>query len=273
MTVTPFEFVHRAPSPALRGVVARMTGYRERQAGDWRQREAASLTVPLIVSFGSPFRIALDREAGPDDRQPSFAAGLHAGPVDIRSDGGAACVQVDFTPLGAIGVFGGALPHLASRMVDLADVLGAPGRGVAERLAEAAGWEARFAVLEALLMARPLHDASPALSHAFARLTRSSGAEPIGALAEAVGWSRKHLAARFRAELGLGPKAIARIMRFQQACRLARGNTGGWAAVAADCGYADQAHLTREFAALAAETPRAWARRHALEGPALFAGE
>jgi AraC-like DNA-binding protein len=39
---------------------------------------------------------------------------------------------------------------------------------------------------------------------------------------------------------------------------------GGWAGIAAESGYADQAHLAREFADLAGESPTAWARRLAL---------
>jgi AraC-like DNA-binding protein len=54
-------------------------------------------------------------------------------------------------------------------------------------------------------------------------------------------------------------------MRFHQACRLAHsGEARGWAGVAAESGYADQAHLAREFSTLAGESPTAWARRLAL---------
>ena len=68
-----------------------------------------ALIVPLIISFGSPYLIALARQPGPSDRQLSFTAGLHAGPVNIESDGRAESVQVDFTPLGAYRFFGGAI--------------------------------------------------------------------------------------------------------------------------------------------------------------------
>mgnify|MGYP005868667299 CR=1 FL=1 len=72
-------------------------------------------------------------------------------------------------------------------------------------------------------------------------------------------WSRKHLASRFHEEVGLPPKTIARIARFNRAQAMAASGMGdGWADIAAACGYADQAHLTREFVALAGTTPGAW---------------
>ena len=123
--------------------------------------------------------------------------------------------------------------------------------------------------MEIFVLARDRYRPSAELAHAYGRLARSAGGERVSALADAVGWSRKHLAARFHAELGVGPKTIARVMRFERACRLAR-SAGGWAAVAAESGYADQAHLTREFATLAGESPRAWGRRAALTDPRLL---
>jgi AraC-like DNA-binding protein len=242
-----------------------MTGYRETARGRFFQREAAGLVVPLIISFGTPFLIALGREPAAADRQPSFAAGLHAGPVFIESDGGAECVQVDFTPLGAYRFFGGTVVDLAARMVDIGDVLGREGRQLRERLGATDGWQNRFDLVEDFVAGRANHLPSPEIEYAYRRLARSTGGARIAALASEIGWSRKHLVDRFRSELGLAPKPIARMMRFHHASRLARGGAcSGWAGIAAESGYADQAHLVREFSTLAGETPTAWARRLAL---------
>ena len=111
-----FEMVRRAPSQRTAGLISGMTGYRETMRGRFSQRETASLVVPLIISFGTPFLIALGRAPDAADRQPSFAAGLYSGPIFIESDGGAECVQIDFTPLGAYRFFGGAVEtKLSSR--------------------------------------------------------------------------------------------------------------------------------------------------------------
>ncbi|KRQ92981.1 helix-turn-helix domain-containing protein [Bradyrhizobium valentinum] len=260
-----FEMIRRAPSQRTAGLISGMTGYRETARGRFFQRETAGLVVPLIISFGTPFLIALGRAPDLADRQPSFAAGLYAGPVHIESDGGAECVQVDFTPLGAYRFFGGAVVDLAARMVDIGDVLGRESRQLRERLGATPRWQDRFDLVEDFVAGRDSHLPSPEIEFAYRRLARSAGGARIAALASEIGWSRKHFVDRFRSELGLAPKPIARMLRFREACRLARTETAsGWAAIAAESGYADQAHLVREFSALAGETPTAWARRLAL---------
>ncbi|MBR1149780.1 AraC family transcriptional regulator [Bradyrhizobium sp. JYMT SZCCT0428] len=260
-----FELIRRAPSQRTAGLITGMTGYRETAPGRFSQREAAHLIVPLIISLGSPFLIALGREPYAADRQPSFAAGLYAGPVHIESDGGAECVQVDFTPLGAYRLFGGGVVDLAARMVDMSDVLGRDGRQLRERMGATTCWQHRFDLLEDFIAGRANHLPSPEIAFAWRRLALTAGNARIAALAGEIGWSRKHLVERFRSELGLAPKSIARMMRFDRACRLARSGTApGWAGIAAESGFADQAHLVREFGELAGETPTAWARRLAL---------
>lgn len=260
-----FDIVQRPPSPRLAGLIVAMTGYRETVAGRFAQRQTAPLIVPLIVSFGTPFLIALGREPGATDQQRSFAAGLYAGPVYIESDGRAACVQVDFTPLGAYRFFGGAVTELAGRMIDIEDVLGRAGGQLREQLGTETCWQRRFDLIEDFVLRRAGRAPSQAIVFAYRRLAGSAGAVRITTLAQEIGWSRKHLVDRFRSELGLAPKSLARMMRFHEASRLAQTWTdGGWAQIAAEAGYADQAHLTREFVEFTGEPPTAWARRLAL---------
>ncbi|HEY7007493.1 MAG TPA: helix-turn-helix domain-containing protein, partial [Jatrophihabitantaceae bacterium] len=78
----------------------------------------------------------------------------------------------------------------------------------------------------------------------------------IASIARAVGWSERHLATRFRTEIGLTPKAAARVIRFDRARRMLRARTG--ADVAARCGYFDQSHLVRDFVSFTGLSPSAW---------------
>ncbi|RWC89617.1 MAG: AraC family transcriptional regulator [Mesorhizobium sp.] len=254
-----FEMRRRLPNAALDGVVTDICGYRETAAGHFRNVEYASLTVPLVISFAEPFAIGLGRAPDDNDRFASFAAGLFAGPVMIESFGGACCIQVNFTPLGARRFFRLPMSELTDNMVVLDDVLGAEGAALRERLGNRPDWTARFDLAEAFVAARLESAAETPLEIAWAydRIITSGGRTRIASLAEQLGWSRKHLADKFSDATGIGPKTLSRIVRFNRALRLSSEPTADWADVAADCGYADQAHLVREFRELAGETPTA----------------
>ncbi|RUT85305.1 MAG: helix-turn-helix domain-containing protein [Mesorhizobium sp.] len=253
------EMRRRLPDPRLQGIVSDICGYREMTPGHMRNVEYASLTVPLVISFAEPFAIGLGKAPGDNDRFASFAAGLFAGPVVIESFGGACCVQVNFTPLGARRFFRLPMSELADSMVVLDDVLGAQGLALREKLGNAPDWTTRFDMAEAFVTARLENAAETPLEIAWAydRIIASGGRTRIGSIAERLGWSRKHLAGSFSNAIGIGPKTLSRIVRFNRALGLSRQPTVDWAGIAADCGYADQAHLVREFRDLAGETPTA----------------
>ncbi|MDX8532368.1 AraC family transcriptional regulator [Mesorhizobium sp. VK25A] len=256
-----FEMVRRKPAASLAGIVTDICGYSEIWPGHFRIVEYASLTVPLVISFAEAFAIGLGHSPGDNDRYASFAAGLYAGPVMIESFGGACCVQVNFTPLGARQFFGLPMSELRDRMVGLDDALGFDGIALREQLGEASDWYKRFDITEGFIAGR-LAEANglpPEIAWAYRTVVTSGGRTRISTLAGEIGWSRKHLAAKFTDAIGMGPKTLSRIVRFNRALSLSKQQDDDWAGIAADCGYADQAHLVREFHQLAGETPTALA--------------
>ena len=78
-------------------------------------------------------------------------------------------------------------------------------------------------------------------------------------LAAAAGLSRFELVRRFGAQTGLTPHAFQTNVRIAQARRLLAAGAAP-AAVAAACGFADQAHLTRAFRRAVGVTPARYAR-------------
>jgi len=89
---------------------------------------------------------------------------------------------------------------------------------------------------------------------AWRRIVAGRGAVRIEHLATELGWSRKRLWSRFRAQIGSTPKRAAKLVRFDHAVH---GLVAGAdpAAVAADGGYADQSHLHRDVVAFTGSTP------------------
>jgi transcriptional regulator GlxA family with amidase domain len=118
---------------------------------------------------------------------------------------------------------------------------------------------AASAVVEPALRRRLATDARPVDRHVRVAAARLSAGTSVRAVAAEVGLSERQLARRFAERVGVPPKAFARVLRFQRAAALlASGHAPSATALA--CGYADQAHLTREGAALAGITPAALAR-------------
>lgn len=258
---SPQQFIvlRRSPALALRSFVSDICGYRETTGGHYRQIEYAPLAIPLVINFEAPFAIALGRPPGKDDRYDSFAAGLYAGPVLIDSFGRCCCLQVNFTLAGARRFFRMPLSELTDRMVPLDDILGPEGHALRETLGNEPDWDRRFDLVETFISHRlaATPASRPQVAWAVERVLESGGQARIGAIASELDWSRKHLAERFRDATGLPPKTLARMARFNRALELSRRGDGNWAGIAADCGYADQAHLAREFRDFAGTTPSA----------------
>lgn len=98
------------------------------------------------------------------------------------------------------------------------------------------------------------------VGEAVRHIVRTDGTGSMRDVADALNITSRQLQRRFRAATGLTPKEYANIRRARAALRrVAMGESpralGGWARVAADSGYADQAHLTRECARLLTLTP------------------
>jgi AraC-like DNA-binding protein len=165
-------------------------------------------------------------------------------------------------PLGAHRPLGQPTAELGGRLLDLAEVLGADGRRLAEQLRDTPSWRQRLALMDRFLLERLERGPrpSPEVGWAWRRLVATGGAVPIGQLACEVGWSHKHLLTRFRRQVGLRPKTAARLIRFDGVWRYLDGRRPlDWGRVAAEVGYADQAHLAREFRQFTGTTPTAFA--------------
>jgi AraC-like DNA-binding protein len=268
-----WEMVSQAATPRLRQHVRGYCGYEEETVGFARRRELPSGEVVVIIGFGPKLEttypdLASDRVA----THRSFVAGLHDTYCFVESPGSQAGIQVNLTPLGAHLLLGLPMHELTNRVVDLGELLGAEGELLVEQLYEAPDWQARFELLDGVLVRRleAARPASPDIAWAWRRLIRSGGRLPVGELCEELGCSRRHMVRRFNEQIGVAPKTYARVLRFQRAvnmlghrdgaswtCERERGagRTMSWGEIALECGYFDQAHMNRDFRQFAGASP------------------
>ncbi|MFI6504618.1 helix-turn-helix domain-containing protein [Nonomuraea typhae] len=237
--------VERVPGPALRPYVTVLCAYRERYARPVTRLEAAMPGAVLIFGFGAPMEVG-------GARFTSFTGGLSDRYTATRVSAPTEGVEAILTPFGARRLYGVPMRELTNLIVPAGDLLA----GWAERLGQAERWADRLALAEAMLTERILDgpDVRREVDWAWARLLESGGALGAGALAAELGWSHRHLVARFHDEVGLAPKAAARVIRFGRAYAMVRSGVP-IARAAAACGYYDQAHMNRDFRLMCGETP------------------
>jgi AraC-like DNA-binding protein len=226
-----------------------------------------SSNLTFLISIDRPIHTVEVAGGSPPPALQAFVAGLHPGAAVVRHDGAEAGVAVELTPLGARSLFGLPAVELTSGIVDLADLLGATGRDLPERLAGAGDWPARFRLLDATLVATARHGAAPPAEvvHAWRRLLTAPHRPTISELAVDVGWSRRHLTELFHREVGLPPRQFLRVLRFERsAVALAEQPSTPLAELAQRAGYYDQAHLYRDWRQLAGCSPAAWREQEEL---------
>ncbi|WP_433431645.1 helix-turn-helix domain-containing protein [Nonomuraea sp. CA-141351] len=249
MSELGLAMVDATPSAALRPYVTRLCAYREHYAAPVVRSEMAMPGAVLILALGAPM------EAG-GRRVTAFSGGLGDRFTVTRTVGPCEGVEVVLTPFGARRLYGVPMRHLTNLVVPLDDLLGPWAGTVLDRLASMPSRGERLALVDSVLRARISSGPSvrPEVPWAWARLLESGGRLGVASLAESLGWSHRHLVARFQDEIGLPPKTAARVIRFGRALRMLRSGRA-ITAVAAECGFYDQAHMNREFRVLGDTTP------------------
>lgn len=222
----------------------------------------------LVLNLADPF--LRHGSSAPPRRQPaSLLVGQLTSPIVLQPTGTVDLMGVRFRPSGLGGVLGG-LPaaELTGGDFDLEEIVGARAKGVAEMLHDDGTPAGRVAVLATWVGQALLRDGrpDPVARRAEEAIRSADGRLRIDALAASMGVSRRHLERRFRGSVGIGPKLLARIARFQHLVRrLDRPDSPRWAGLAVQCGYYDQAHLIRDFRQFTGESPAAFlGAEHAL---------
>jgi AraC-like DNA-binding protein len=275
VTETSNRFVTAPPDPT--GALVTAVGYETMRERPVDHRGLPSPFLTFIVTLDTPVVIA---EEGGERGLDVVVAGLTTEVETVKMERKQTGLQAAVHPLASRRLFGLPAAELARMSLEGDDVLGRTAPRLRERLAEAADWDERFAIFAAEMglggEGRPWpreRGPRPEVVEAWRLLAATRGRIRIEALAERVYLSRRRLSTLFVAEFGLTPKEAARTMRFTHAVTrigemvrgggaapggLARARTLDLARVAAECGYADQSHLDREFRAFAGTSPSGW---------------
>src|SRR5262249_39141151 len=253
-----WEMLSARPHPALRDCVIGYVGLKStlRVA---RERHLPSGEAALVVNLGRPHNVAnpLDQTSAIEFNGVA-AMGVHNQPFVTTSDGTKHLLVVRLTPVGAHLLLKVPMALLLNRWVALNEIDRGLTQRIQKRVHQPGGWDDWFEFMDSLIGERLAEPGvvNLGISWAWNRLRRSGGLATIRSIADRFDCSHKRLIAEFREQVGLLPKTVAEVVRFNRALRLLRNDHGiKWAAAAQECGYHDQAHLIREFKSFAGATP------------------
>jgi len=212
----------------------------------------------LVFNLGEPFT-QHDLDGNTEIQPLTLLVGQMRRHLLIAPTGRVQLVGVRFWP-------GGAYPFLRLPQYEIADsvlaldfVWGVLARELESKIREARSTSEIVREIEAAMLARlsQFRGHDEAEMKAIALILRSGGCVPIESLAEQMGISFRKLDRRFNARVGLPPKTLCRIIRFQRALRMIERESvrPDWVRIALECGYYDQPHFIKEFKAFSGTEP------------------
>lgn len=262
-----WESVRCRPLPHLQGLVTGLTGYREQSATPISRHELPHPGVMVILELGPPLEVA-DAGQPHGARHPGgFVAGLYEQTAACRHRGTQSGIELGLTLQGARRLLGVPLSELTNRAVSLVDLLPRAWRDLPDRLRELA-WPDRLRAVDAALLAR-LGEPTPReqmVAWAVRRIAASAGRVDVGTLVRELGYSHTQVARMFADQVGVPPRRLARLVRFDALRRRLQSTpTPDWATLARELGFSDQSHLAREVRRFSGQTPTSLS--HALRAP------
>lgn len=219
----------------------------------------------LVVHFGEPFERI---EEGIAELQPAVIfAGQLTRRLVLRPTGRISVLGVRFRPYGAAPFVREPQGRLVGLTLDASEVSGPLSRVAAHVRESARSLDAAVASMQQQLVGTlPTVAIDSRVASAVAAIDRFDGLVGIDELSVSVETTRRHLERLFQQQVGVSPKRLARITRFQRALTVLQGAGTATGVLAAHAsGYADQAHFIRDFRELAGCSPGA----HLLEAAEL----
>jgi AraC-like DNA-binding protein len=259
-------FLYVVPNPPLSKHVRLLWYHEDYTSTSPRERLLPTGTVEIVFDLsGAPSRIFRDEDDVTGTENRSVICGPQSRYFVLDTSKPQTVAGIHFAPGGAAPFFQLPVSEMRDQHIALDDVWGrAAAASILEQMHAAPSPKEKLAVLENALLrqaGRPIGEPRHrSVDYALRRFTAIPHLETVACVADQLSLTPRRFIQLFSEETGFTPKLYCRIMRFQAAIRQAgAGSDINWSAVAADCGYFDQAHFIHDFKSFAGLRPTDYA--------------
>jgi len=240
------------PAPPLNEFVECLWFYKGFFPDHSLERVLPDGAIEILIDLDGPPKKLYESERGGHFRafRNAWISGQHSGFIVIGTEQNSSMMGVRFRPGGAHPFLPFPVSELNDDVVDMESIWGTAIRSIYEQILSAPTPDEKFRVVEQVLLkvSNGTLSMDPPSAFALRELRCATEDLSIRELASRVGLSQRQLLRRFERHVGLGPKVLARVFRFQNVVqRLSRKQGVHWAQIANDAGYYDQSHFVRDF--------------------------
>lgn len=254
MTYTLFPVQHPALAPYIEAL-----WHIDMQVPYGCEKILPTATLELIINFGDSFRVQSPQNPHTViHTKDAWLVGIQTEHLINEIMGHSHMIGIRFKPGGIVPFFAHPASDFHNQIVELDAIWGRFAVELREQLLNLPDIAARLRHVEQALLQRLSVDERRYLPIQFAvqQLQKQRGAVSIKTLSETIGYSQKHLGNQFKQIVGITPKMLARVYRFQQVLQHIQPRAAiNWTDLALSCHYHDQAHFNKEFAAFSGLTP------------------
>ena len=217
----------------------------------------------IIVPYQNSLCAAVSHRLLNAQEHQIFLVGIQSNPTTIASTAtDTGTIGVELTPKGLYHLFKLSMHEITNRMVSFEELFGPPGARLQTLVGDAEDPQQKIALLQtALTHLLQQNDKEYALlDHTLDLLAQTHGMMPVQELAAHTGYTRRYLDRLFQEHVGVSPKSLASILRFQEVYQGWMQHqsptffSNHWPAY-----YYDQSHFIKEFKRFTGFTPQHYA--------------
>lgn len=207
--------------------------------------------IKLTVAFQNGIVAKMNGQSFTSKEQNINLTGLMDVPVilDVEKDVATGTIVVEFNPQGAYRFFHLSLNDIKNQIHSLTDILGTTAKQLEEQISNVENVEGKIILLQQFLLKQfSLQAEDTIFEYCVARINSSKGKITIQELEKKTGYSSRWLNMKFKDKLGISPKNLSTIIRFNQYYNaVANNNEMDFMQNAFYDYYYDQSHFLKEF--------------------------